>query len=283
MSWQVVAKKDFRDAVRSRAFLGLSAIFLLLVVGIAVLYGSLDEIGEADPDALGLIFFVASSIGLFVSVAAIVVCYRAIAGERDSGSVKLLLSLPHTRLDVLLGKLVGRTAVLAVPVVVALLVGMGIGMALLGDVAPVATLLFGLVALVFALAYASIMVGLSATSGSTTRVAALAIGFLVLVEFLWDVVVLGLAYVAGGFQFPGSAADFPGWVFAVSQLQPSSAFVTALVAVVPDAPQQGTGAVPAAGQLDGLLATPWVAFLALLLWIVLPFAVGYRRFRQADL
>ncbi|MEF8901291.1 MAG: hypothetical protein V5A25_08730 [Halovenus sp.] len=76
MSWQVVAKKDFRDAVRSRAFLGLSAIFLLLVVGIAVLYGSLDELSGTDPDALGLIFFVASSIGTFVSVAAIVVCYR---------------------------------------------------------------------------------------------------------------------------------------------------------------------------------------------------------------
>lgn len=283
MSWQVVAKKDFRDAVRSRAFLGLSAIFLLLVVGIAVLYSSLDEIGGTDPDALGLIFFVASSIGTFVSVAAIVVCYRAIAGERESGSVKLLLSLPHTRRDVLLGKVIGRTAVLAVPIVVALLVGTAIGTALLGAVAPVATLLFGSVALVFALAYASIMVGLSATSASTTRVAALAIGFLLLVEFLWDVVVLGLAYVATGFQFPEGAADFPGWVFAVSQLQPSTAFVTALAAVVPDAPQQGAGVVPAAGELDSVLATRWVAFLALLLWIVLPLVVGYRRFQRADL
>ncbi|MEF8814539.1 MAG: ABC transporter permease subunit [Halovenus sp.] len=32
-----------------------------------------------------------------------------------------------------------------------------------------------------------------------------------------------------------------------------------------------------------MLATRWVAVLALLLWIVLPLVVGYRRFQRADL
>lgn len=283
MSWQVIAKKDFQDAVRSKAFLALSAIFLLLVIGISVLVGSVDEVGGTSPDALGLIFFIASSLGLFVSIAAIVVCYRAIAGERESGSVKLLLSLPHTRQDVLIGKVVGRAAVLAVPIVVALLVGTVVGTTMLGDFAPVPTLLFALVALLFALAYASIMVGVSATTGSTTRAAALAIGFLLIVEFLWDVVVFGAVYIAGGFTFPQTTADFPGWAFALAQLQPSGAFVTALAAVVPDAPQQGGGIVPPPGQLDGLLASQWVAFLALLFWVVVPLAVGYWRFQAADL
>jgi ABC-2 type transport system permease protein len=281
MSWAVVARKDFQDAIRSRALWGLSAIFLLLVVGIAVLYATVDAVAQ-EPSALGLIFFVASSIGTFVSVAAIVICYKSIAGERESGSMKILLSLPHTRRDVIVGKVVGRTGVLAVPIVVALLVGAFVGTALLGSVAPVATVLFGLVGLLFALTYASVMVGLSATTGSTTRAAALAIGFLLVFEFLWDVVVLAVVYVANGFVFPVGAADFPAWVYPISQIPPSSAFVTSLTAIIPDAPAQG-GTVPAPDAFDAFFATPWIGVVALLVWTVVPVALGYLRFLNADL
>lgn len=282
MSWAVVAKKDFQDAIRSRALWGLSAIFLLLVGGIAVLYASVDAVSGSDPSALGLIFFVAGAIGTFVSVAAIVTCYKAIAGEREVGSMKILLSLPHTRRDVILGKLVGRTAVLAVPIVVALVVGAVLGTALLGEIAPVATILFGVVGLLFALTYAGIMVGLSATTGSTTRAAALAISFLLVFEFLWDIVVLGLVYVANDFVFPSVASDFPAWIYPVSQIPPSSAFVTSLTAVIPDAPAQA-GNVPTAGAFEAFFATPWIGVVALVLWTVVPIALGYWRFQAADL
>lgn len=283
MSWAVVAKKDFRDAIRSRALWGLSAVFLLLVGGISVLYATVDEISGGDPTAVGLVFFVASSIGVFVSVAAIVTCYKAVAGEREVGSMKILLSLPHTRRDVVLGKLVGRTGVLAVPIVVALLVGAFAGTALLGEIAPVATVLFGAVGLLFALTYAGIVVGISATTGSTTRAAALAIGFLLVFEFLWDVVVLALAYAANGFALPQTAADFPAWIYPVSQIPPSSAFVTSLTAVIPDAPAQGAGNVPTAEAFEAAFATPWLGVVVLLLWTALPLALGYWRFRAADL
>jgi ABC-2 type transport system permease protein len=283
MSWAVIARKDFQDAIRSRALWGLSAIFLLLVGGVAVLYASLDEISGGDPSAVGLIFFVASTIGLFVSVAAIVICYRAIAGEREVGSMKILLSLPHTRRDVVIGKVVGRTAVLAVPIVVALLVGAFVGTSMLGEIAPVATVLFGVVGLLFALTYAAIMVGFSATTGSTTRAAALAIGFLVVVEFLWDVVVLALVYVANGFAFPAVTSDFPAWIYPVSQIPPSSAFVTSLTAVIPDAPAQAAGNVPTADAFGAFFATPWVGVVSLLLWAVVPVVLGYWRFEAADL
>jgi ABC-2 type transport system permease protein len=181
------------------------------------------------------------------------------------------------------GKLVGRTAVIAVPVVVSLVIGLVAGGLMLGDVAPVATILFCLVALLFALTYVSIMVGFSAVSESTTRAAALSIGFFIVVEFLWDVVVLGLAYVANDFSFPQTTADFPAWIFPVSQLQPSTAFVNALVAVMPDPPDINGGTGPSAGEFDAFFATPWLAFVALAFWIVISVALGYRRFQRADL
>lgn len=283
MSLTAVARKDFADAIRSRAFWGVSALFFLLIVGVSVAYATFDVVG-GDPSALGLIFFVASAIGTFVSLAALIVCYRSIAGERESGSMKLLLALPHTRRDVVFGKLVGRTGVLAVPIVLALLVGSGLGMALLGDVAPVATVLFGLVAVLFALAYAGIMVGVSATTGSTTRAAALAVGFFLFAEVLWDVVILAVVFVAEGFQLPtGPGAAFPDWTYLLFQLSPSNAFVTSLTAVIPDAPTTAAGPAPSAGQLDAFFATPWIAVLVLVFWAVVPVLLGYWRFVGADL
>ena len=280
MTWAVVAKKDFQDAIRSRALWALSALFLLLVGLFAVVYATVEEVSGGDPTALGLIFFVAGAIGTFVSFAAIITCYKALAGERESGSMKVLLSLPHTRSDVVVGKLVGRTAVLAVPIVIALLVGIVLGTVLLGDLAPVATLLLGVVGLLFALTYAGIMVGLSATTGSTSRAAALAVGFLLVFEFLWDAVVIGIVYVANGFALP--AGGFPNWTYPLTQVPPSNAFVTALVAVIPDAPAAAAGGQnPAA--IDAFFGTPWIGLVALALWTVVPLVLGFWRFQAADL
>ncbi|MEF8785806.1 MAG: ABC transporter permease [Haloarculaceae archaeon] len=281
MSWAVIAKKDFQDAIRSRALWGLSALFLVLVGLFAVVYATVDVVSGGDPSALGLIFFVAGAIGTFVSVAAIVTCYKSLAGERESGSMKLMLSLPHTRWDVVLGKLVGRTAVLAVPIVIALVVGTVLGMGLLGDIAPVATVLLGIVGILFALTYAGIMVGLSATTGSTSRAAAFAIGFLLVFEFLWDVVVLGLVFVTNGFALP--TGGFPEWVFPVSQVAPSNAFVTTLSAVIPDSPAAAAGQGPDAAQVDAFFGTPWVGVVVLALWTVVPIVLGYWQFQSTDL
>ena len=282
MSWAVIARKDFRDALRSRAFWGVSALFLLLVVGLSVAYTQVEEISGGSPSALGLIFFVAAAIGLFVSIAAILTCYKSVAGERESGSMKLLLSLPHTRRDVVLGKVVGRTGVLAVPIVVALLVGAGIGSALLGEVAPLATVLFGAVGLLFALTYAALVVGLSATTASTGRAAALAIGFFLVFELLWDTVVFALVFAANGFALP-AGGTLPSWTFPLVQLPPSNAFVTSLTAVIPDAPAAAAGPGPGAGQVEAFFGTPWLAVAVLVFWVVVPLALGYRRFAAADL
>jgi ABC-2 type transport system permease protein len=58
-----------------------------------------------------------------VPVLALVASYLAIAGERESGTLKLLLGMPPTRREVVLGKLLGRLAVTTTAIVVAFTVG----------------------------------------------------------------------------------------------------------------------------------------------------------------
>jgi len=279
MSWAAVAKKDFQDAVRSKALWGLSVVFLLFALATTYAYVEFpDMIATGGQSGFGLAVYLSSIAGLFVSLAAILVAYKALAGERESGSIKLLLGLPHTRTDVVVGKVLGRTAVLGTPILVAFLVaGVYAGLSL-ETFGAVDYLLFVLMTLVLAVAYVCIVTGISATTGSTSRSSTLAIGFFLLFELIWGAITTGIVWATNGFELPTTAAGFPDWVFIVNQLPPSSAYGTALYAVVPDA--MGSSA---AAQVDALYGTPWLGVFILAFWIVVPLAIGLQQFNGADL
>ncbi|MDS0301003.1 ABC transporter permease [Halogeometricum sp. S1BR25-6] len=290
MTWLVIAKKDFRDAVQSRALWALVAVFVLLSLVSTYAYVQVPEmLGESTGATFaGLIFFTVGLTGLFVPLAAIVVCYKSLAGERELGSIKLLLSLPTNRLNVFTGKVAGRAGVLVFGLGIGLLVGLGFGSVLLGALSPGVTLVFALVTLGFAAIYAGIMVGLSATTGSTSRATTLALGFFVVFELLWDIVPMALVYVVNGFSLPST---MPDWVFLVSQVSPSSAYLSTVVALLPGfaetagaAPAQtGVGVEATAAEPDPFFLIPEVGIVVLVLWLVVPFLVGYYRFSVADL
>jgi ABC-2 type transport system permease protein len=285
MSTLAVAKKDFNDAIRSRGLWALSVLFFLLVTAVAVAYAQVDELAGGDPSATGLIFFVASTVGTYVALAALLACFKAVAGERETGTIKILLSLPHSRRDVVLGKLLGRTAVLAIPVVGTFVVGVAIGGALMGAFDTTATVLLAAMTLLFAATYASVYVGISALSDSDTRVTLLAVGFFVVFEMLWSVVGLVLLFVANGLSMP--SAPFPAWYWLLNRVPPSAAFTTSLEAVIPGAGEVAMGGAGAGGgsaaQFDAMFANPWLGLAILAFWAVVPLAIGYRRFKHADL
>ncbi|WP_254765835.1 ABC transporter permease subunit [Salinilacihabitans rarus] len=281
MSWAAVAKKDFRDASHSRALWALLGVFVVVLTLTSYSYVELPAMlgGTEEASIGGLLFFTAGNAALFVALTAIVICYKSIAGERELGSIKLLLALPHTRRDVLVGKVLGRTAVLVAALAIGLAAGLGFGLALLGTVELVPVATFVLVTLLFAAVYVSIVVAISATTGSTSRATTFALGFFVAFELLWDVVPMAVVYAANGFSLP---ARMPDWTFLVSQISPSSAYITALAAALPDLAST-TGAAMGAGEIDAFYADPAVGFAVLAFWLVVPLTIGYRRFAAADL
>lgn len=287
MTWLAIAKKDFRDAVQSRALWALVAVFVVLSTFSTYAYFEVPEMfgGPGGASFAGLLFFTVGLTGLFVPLAAIVVGYKSLAGERELGSIKLLLSLPTNRLAVFAGKVAGRAAVLSFGLGVGLVGGLGFGWFLLGGLDVGAALVFLLVTLCFAIVYASIVVGLSATTGSTSRATTLALGFFVVFELFWDVVPLAVVYVASGFRLPSS---MPDWVFLLNQLSPSSAYLSSVVALLPGLADAAGGAGQAGVGVEATSAEPFylvpeVGLVALALWFVVPFGVGYYRFDRADL
>jgi ABC-2 type transport system permease protein len=284
MSWAVVARKDFRDARLSRGLWAVTGLFVLMSVGFAVLYGTVPAVSQdiGEVSTLGFLTLLIGAVTLFVSIAAIVIGAGAIAGERASGSSKLLLGFPHSRADVVLGKLVGRTAVLGAAILAGLAVTLVVALVLFDSFAPVDYAVFTAMTLVLALVYIGIMVAISATTGSGGRAMAFGIGAFVVLEVLADIVPLAALFVVNGFSMPGGAT-VPGWVAFLNVVTPSAAYTNALGWFLGD----GTATAAALGaQLAGpapFYLTGWASMVVLAAWLVVPLALGYRRFARADL
>lgn len=171
------------------------------------------------------------------------------------------------------GKLVGRSAVLAVAILVGLAVTLGVLSVVYGSISLVDYVAFTGLTLLLALAYVGIMVGISALAGTSGRAMAVGPGAFVILEFLADLVPLGAAFVRNGFSMQGLMTMSPGIEF-LGLVTPTAAYQHAI--------DWFLGNLPAAGPTLFYL-TGWMSLLLLGAWHVVPLAIGYRHLRAADL
>lgn len=278
MSWQAVAEKDFRDAIRSRLMIAIAVLFVAFTGGGIVLGSAL---GIESGAVVALILRVLlSGMSVFIPLIAIGIAYQAIAGERESGSLKLLLSLPNSRLDVVIGKFLGRSAVLSVAVVIGF-VSMLLATAITfdGDVQAGVILTFMFAVLLLALVFISIAVSVSAFARSTFAAAIGGFGLFVLFQFAWGGIIFLLRYVANGFETPGFQAEIPAWAEVLFVANPMTGWEQATAWLLRRvSEEQSTQQAAEAFYLE-----PWFGFVILAFWIAVPLVVGYLRFEAADL
>ena len=279
MSLLAVAEKDFRDAIRSRLMIVVALIFVVFTGG-GVAIGSAVGIGSDAVVAL-ILNVLLRGMSVFVPLIAIGIAYRAIAGERESGSLKLLLSLPNSRFDVVAGKFLGRSAVVTVAVVVGF-VSMLLATAITfdGNVQADVILTFMVAALLLAVVFVSIAVSVSAFSGSTFAAAIGSFGFFVLFQFAWGGLVFLLRYAANDFETPSFGAELPEWAEVLFVVNPMTGWRQATEWLLQRVSEEQEAAQQAA---DAFYLEPWFGFVVLAGWIVLPLAVGYLRFESSDL
>lgn len=287
MSWVVVAKKDFKDALRSRAVIALSAVFVLLMAGAAFLFQFLQGQTDQTLSTLGLISLLSSPVALLVPLIGLLLGYGSLAGEVDSGSVKFLLSLPHSRRDAVIGKLVGRATVLGVSLATGILVATVVILINYEQTQLGSLLVFTLLTFLFGLTYVAIGVGLSGVTPSRSRAITLVVGFYVVFEILWGLVNTGLYYLLeGSFSPPVArvgdqlAIDAPGWYFFIPRIAPSGAYSGTVTGFVQDGTFNFAATFP-----EGIptYLSEWSALALLVAWLVGLPLVGYLRFREADL
>jgi ABC-2 type transport system permease protein len=299
-SVRAIAKKDFQDAVRSWLFLFLSMFFFsILVIPTVLLWYLGGDLPTADATTGGLIGTVHNVTRLVIPVIALVLGWKAIAGERESGSLKVLLSLPHSRTDVLLGKLVGRSAVLSVSLVAGFVLAAAFVALLFGgfDVGDYLGLLA--VSVLYGIAYTSIAVALSSLTRSTTFAGAFAFGVFVLFYIVWETVIAmidmlvqldylpGVEYTITGPEGQEMAAERPHDVaFLFHSFDPGVAYqnVLSFVTSIAEAdPQVVQSMEEAFGGSVPFYLQDWFAIVVLLFWIVVPMAIAIYRFNRVDL
>ena len=281
MSTIIVAKKDFRDAIRSRVILALTAVFAVFTIGGVFVGTQIPRLmGTGSDQSLDIVFGLLSPASLLIPIISLLVGYKAVAGERESGSLKCLLALPHTRRDVVFGKILGRTGVVAVSILIGFAVG-GTALYVFGGSFSLANyLVFTATTILLGLVFVSLAVAISSATASTTRAAWGVFGFFALFQFIWGVIGFLLVFVITG-SLP--QPPVPDWYLLFSRLNPRSAYQAAATAVLP-----GRGSVTSAlaGGPSGdfpFFLEGWFGFVILAVWLVVPLGLAYLRFRSADL
>lgn len=280
MSWTVVAQKDFRDAGRSKMLWAVTLLFVIFAAGAAYLYAQIPALQQGGANEIvttNLLLFLRTPVGILVPIIGLMLGYKAVAGEIENGNVKLLLSLPHSRWNVVLGKLIGRLSVLAVAIVTGFVVATGVVLALYPEFSPVEYVQFILLTLLFGGAYVSIGIGLSSLTKSTAKAGVGIFSVFVIFNWLWDFIPSLFNWVING-SF-GLTGD-PSWYMLFSRLSPNGAFNGALMPLLNLSPMQEQ---VLAQFGDQFYLSWWFSLLILIGWIVLPAALGFLRFRSVDL
>ncbi|WP_248910113.1 ABC transporter permease subunit [Halocatena marina] len=264
MSTLVIAKKDFEDAVRARTLQVMVAFF----VGFTTLLFHYHRSRLGEERTFDILFDgIVGMLGVVVPILGMMIGYRAIVGERESGSLKLLLSLPHSRLELMLGKFLGRSVIIVVT--------MAVGFALVGVQTILFTNLFSLPAFLFAageitlfgIIFVAIAMAFSTAMRSSMKAAIGALGLTVLFSFMWDLVTGSIMRFVHPPPMSGEPTPPPNWTTLLQRINPRRAFME--ISIVRE---------PIPFYLD-----PWFGWVIVGFWLVVPLGLAYRRFEQSDL
>jgi ABC-2 type transport system permease protein len=272
MSWQAIARKDVRDAARSRGLWVLFALLGVLSVGYAVGHSYLGE--RTFPAFLGGL---TGLLAVVLPVLAILVGYKSVIHERTGGSLFLTMSFPHSRWDYLLGKIVGRAVVLLAPTLVALVAAGAVGAFRYGTEGAALYPWFIVATALYGLAFVGVAVGLSMSTTVDRRITLGAFGGYVVFVTFWDAVHSLTMLILH--RFDGSVlSNLPDWALLFRLLGPSESY-RRLVRAGFDVDL----ATLYVGDGTPIYVDWWMGVLLLVAWFAVPLVLGYRRFDAADL
>lgn len=263
----VLARKEFWDRLRNRWVIAVAGIFTVFALVIAYF-------GTAQGGAVGFhgmdvtITSLVSLVIYLVPLIALMLGYDAVVGERERGSLDLLLSQPISRLELLLGKYLGLAAALAVSTVagfglVGVVLSYGVGLQALARYGG-----FVLSTLALGCTFLSLAVLLSVKAANRVTASGMAIASWFLLVLVYDLILLGLMVATSGQPY---ADVFP----ALLLLNPADVFRILNVYAM----EEMRALYGLATAMPGTLTNPWLLGAVMLAWIVVPLALAYRSFR----
>jgi Cu-processing system permease protein len=264
---RIIASKEFRDRLRNLWVGAVALIFALFALAIAYF-------GSAQQGAVGfrsIDVTIASLVSLviyLVPLIALILGYDAIVGEKERGSLELLLSMPISRLEILLGKYLGLSAALASSTAI----GFGAGLLPLAAQISVNDLYhytgFVLSAVLMGMAFLSLSLLISVLAADRMRASGIAIAFWFFFVLIFDLLLMGALVISNGHLgsnvFAGLLMLNPADVFRLLNIFSSQEVqnMYGLATVMPES-----------------LTNPALLVGIMLGWIVMPFIFANWRFK----
>ena len=268
----VIAGKEISDGMRNRWVLGAT----LLLAGLAF---ALTFLGSAPTGALGVkplavvVVSLASLTIFLMPLIALLISYDAIVGEVERGCMLLLLTYPVTRRQIILGKFLGHTAILAI----ATLIGYGGAGASLafGDNADaqswaaLATLIVS--SILLGAAFVALAYWISASVRERSTAAGVSIGLWLGFVVIYDLILMGALIASKGWL---SDRVFP-WLLLAN---PADIYRLLNLTTFENV-RKFSGM---AGLSEQAHFAPALLLVALLAWIAVPLFLANRRFARSE-
>ncbi|PSP54869.1 ABC transporter permease [Halobacteriales archaeon QS_1_67_19] len=296
MTWQAVARKDFRDAIRSKWLWGLSLLFVgvFALPPILLFYlemGTAPQQGQSGTtDAF--VDLMKQGTSILIPLIAVVVGYTSITQERESGSLKLLLSLPHSREDVVFGKVLGRSGVLVLPIALGFAVALLVLLFTSLSLKLANFLIFAGLTALLGLVFVGLAVGISAAATTGRRAMVAAVGLFIWFVVLWNSFANQVVNALNKYVGISTATQYQATLF-IKLLNPTQAYKTLVDSFLMESAlrsrvfmfgifRRQQVAEVFGDSLPVYLSDPFVA-VYLLAWLFVPVAIGLWVFDDADL
>jgi len=262
-----IAHNDFRNVRRSRILWGVIALYVAFMALLFYASGT-----GASPDVRDTLFGAVFITTLVLPLVAIAASYLAVAGERESNTIRFLLSQPASRRSVVLGKFLSRGLLLTAALVVAVLVGVAFVLALYPALEPMALAKFTGLTLLLIGAYVSVSIAISSASASRSRAIAATMAFYFVTDILSVInafsVKAAMKWVFGEILGLGISEELYEGLSTV--ISPAKAYVNSTLAIFsPENFQR----IQIPGELPFYLET-WFMIVVLLAWVVVPLVAG---------
>ncbi len=268
----IIAGRELRDSFRNRRVAGATLLMAALALTLTLL-GSAPT-GSVGVSMLSITIVSLSSLTIFlVPLIALLIAHDAIAGELERGTLALLLAYPVRRVEVVLGKFLGHTLVLAI----AAIVGYGAAALTLAfrseEVEAGAWTSFSLLvgsSILLGMAFVALGYLASASVRDPRTAAAVAIGLWLLFVLVYDMAVLGALVADQGRTIT------PSLVSALLFANPADLFRLANLT-------SDSNVSLYAGMARQAPASVGMLLVALMAWIVLPLALATLIFQRREL
>lgn len=282
MRWADIARKDFQYARRSKVFIAVAVIFALLALVVVALPGVLallvDEPIENQTVREALFPATASAAWFIVPITSLVAAYLSVVGERESGRLRLLLSMPPTRRDVIVGKFVSRCALITVALTSAYALVMVVSL-LLYQTLPLEIVLWTvLLTAIMGICYVGIAVGVSAATDSRMKAIVGVLMVFIISVVLWGPLLQAVFLMNGFVEFmdADSMRNMLGFLDVLSPVVAYSELYDNLN------PPGAFGGGATWDSTDFFQNNPFL-LLILVLWTAVPVMIGYFLFERDDL